>query len=174
MDIVFNCPSCRQELEVEESGSGSEIDCPNCGDTITIPEPSPKNIRAMPATSATGMLEGAAPSGGGVLNTPGAEEARSKHIRVPVGKRSAARIEPPKPTLEMQAKMLDRKYRVKTIRNGDFEAHGPGAFDAAVAEFLNRIEEGSLVSVHPVQYTHHEGKTSTLLQDYGVVIVYRG
>jgi ribosomal protein S27E len=36
MDIVFNCPNCEQELAVDQSGAGSQIECPSCGETITI------------------------------------------------------------------------------------------------------------------------------------------
>jgi internalin A len=37
MDIVFNCSNCDQELAVDQSGSGTQIDCPSCGEHITIP-----------------------------------------------------------------------------------------------------------------------------------------
>ena len=37
MDIVFNCPHCEQELAVDSSGAGSEIQCPSCGEKIMIP-----------------------------------------------------------------------------------------------------------------------------------------
>jgi len=172
MDIVFNCPECRQELEVEETGAGSQIDCPSCGATITIPEPSPRNMRAVPAGGLPGGVSTttAAPA----TDTPGATVARGKHLRVPVGKKSAAKIEPPKPMLETQAKGLDKKLRVKTMRNGDYANHGPGAFDAAVTEFLSKLEEHALVSVTPIQYMHPNGNTSTYIQDYGVMILYRG
>ncbi len=39
MDVIFNCPKCDQELAVDSSGAGSEINCPSCGQAITIPEP---------------------------------------------------------------------------------------------------------------------------------------
>jgi len=45
MDIIFNCPKCEQELEVDVTGSGSEIDCPSCGETIHIPTPGTKGTR---------------------------------------------------------------------------------------------------------------------------------
>lgn len=41
MDVIFNCPNCEQELAVDSTGAGSEINCPSCGQTITIPEPQP-------------------------------------------------------------------------------------------------------------------------------------
>jgi len=39
MDVIFNCPKCQQQLEVDAGGAAQEIDCPACGETITIPEP---------------------------------------------------------------------------------------------------------------------------------------
>src|SRR5437867_2919385 len=42
MDIVFNCPKCDQELAVDSSGGGSEINCPACGEKIVIPHGSTK------------------------------------------------------------------------------------------------------------------------------------
>ena len=49
MDIVFNCPHCEQELAVDNSGAGSEIQCPSCGEKIMIPAaatpPAPESLR---------------------------------------------------------------------------------------------------------------------------------
>ena len=39
MDVIFNCPKCEQELAVDSSGAGTEIECPSCGESIVIPEP---------------------------------------------------------------------------------------------------------------------------------------
>ncbi len=39
MDVIFNCPKCEQELAVDASGAGSEINCPSCGQSIVIPSP---------------------------------------------------------------------------------------------------------------------------------------
>ena len=38
MDVIFNCPHCDQELSVDASGVGSEIECPECKETIVIPQ----------------------------------------------------------------------------------------------------------------------------------------
>ena len=51
MDIVFDCPNCNQELAVDGAGAGTEIECPACGETITIPQestktPTPENAAA--------------------------------------------------------------------------------------------------------------------------------
>ena len=48
MEIIFNCPNCDQELAVDSQGAGSQIPCPTCGETITIPD---KSARAIPLSS---------------------------------------------------------------------------------------------------------------------------
>ena len=34
---MFNCPNCGQEIEFEESQSGSSVQCPLCFKTVTVP-----------------------------------------------------------------------------------------------------------------------------------------
>ena len=157
MDIVFNCPECRQELEVDESGAGSQIDCPECGASITIPEPSPVNIRAVPAGPAN----------------PGAAQAREKHLTVPVGKKAPVLIERPKATLETQAKGLDKKLKVKTFRRSDYATEPNNAFDKAVSDFLGGLDDHSIHSLVPVQHSHVDAATGQVLNDYGVMVIYR-
>ena len=38
-DINFDCPECRHNLEVDESGAGMTVPCPECSRPITIPFP---------------------------------------------------------------------------------------------------------------------------------------
>ena len=45
MDVIFNCPKCDQELAVDSSGAGSEINCPSCGEAIVIPAPEKSVLR---------------------------------------------------------------------------------------------------------------------------------
>jgi DNA-directed RNA polymerase subunit RPC12/RpoP len=156
MDIVFNCPECRQELEVDESGAGSQIDCPECGAAITIPEPSPVNIRAVPGPA-----------------NPGATQAREKHLTVPVGKKAPALIERPKATLETQAKGLDKKLKVKTFRRSDHTTEPNSAFDKAVSDFLASLDDHSIHTLVPVHYSHVDAATGQVLNDYGVMVIYR-
>ena len=42
MEIIFNCPNCGQELSVDAEGAGTELPCPTCSETITVPEKSTK------------------------------------------------------------------------------------------------------------------------------------
>ena len=79
MDIIFNCPKCEQELAVDSSGAGSEINCPACGEKIVIPATSKSAAHASPAAHA--MHDAAHP-----IN-PMATSAAAKvemHLKVPV------------------------------------------------------------------------------------------
>ena len=37
MDVIFNCPHCGKELEVDASYAGDEVPCPACYKKIRIP-----------------------------------------------------------------------------------------------------------------------------------------
>src|SRR5216684_1023340 len=116
MDVIFNCPECDQELAVDSSGSGSQIPCPNCGETIVIPEPEAVGVRTGGATSTT-----AARIEGGPVN-PIASSAAARvemHLRVPTHKAAGSLIAKPLVPLEVAAKESDKKMRTKTIRHTD-------------------------------------------------------
>src|SRR6059036_1721357 len=114
MDVIFNCPKCEQELAVDSSGAGTEINCPSCGEAIVIPEPQPTISRA--GADAGGVRVEAHP-----IN-PIASSAAAKvemHLRVPVRKTpTESLIEKPLSPLEV-AKDADKKIRTKTIRHTD-------------------------------------------------------
>jgi ribosomal protein S27E len=148
MDIIFNCPNCEQELEVDASGAGSEIECPSCEETITNP--------ANPiSTSAAAKVE--------------------MHLKVPVRKTSESLIAKPKvATLEGVAKNIDKVMRVKTIRHTDCIEVGHDKFDEFVTNFLNKVGETHIVSITPLTYTHVDIGTQKILTDYAVMVVYKG
>src|SRR5690348_10107755 len=115
MDVIFNCPKCEQELAVDSSGAGSEIDCPSCGESIIIPMPPAVVPRP-------GLDVDASPRGGAQPVNPISTSAAAKvekHLRVPVHKTTASLIEKPLAPLEFAAKETDKKMRVKTIRHTD-------------------------------------------------------
>src|SRR5271156_375125 len=37
-DIQFTCPSCSQSLAVDEAGAGMVLQCPACGNDVTVPQ----------------------------------------------------------------------------------------------------------------------------------------
>src|SRR6266480_3730557 len=116
MDVIFNCPKCEQELAVDSSGAGTEINCPSCGEAIVIPGAEP----LIPAAGADSR-PGAARFEAHPVN-PISSSAAAKvemHLRVPVHKTpTESLIEKPLAPLEA-AKDADKKIRTKTIRHTD-------------------------------------------------------
>ena len=157
MDIVFKCEHCQQELSVDESGGGVQIECPACGQAIVVP-PAPDRIINPISVSA------------------GARE--EKHFKVPTYDKTpppaAAKIEKPLTPLEVAAKESDKKLRVKTMRHSDHVEVGKDVFDDSVTKFLQQIGEANVVSISPIVYTHMELASRQWITDYGVMIVYRG
>jgi DNA-directed RNA polymerase subunit RPC12/RpoP len=170
MDIIFNCPHCEQEMAVDNSGAGSEIQCPSCGAKITIPStatpPAPESAPA-----------GAVGAGSQASHTIASSAAAKieMHLKVPVrDKPGEVLIAKPKPPLEAVARGADKKVRVRTIRHATCIEAGHDKFDEKVTEFLNEVGEANLISIHTVNYTHFDVGIQKIVEDYGVVIVYRG
>lgn len=173
MDIIFNCPKCEQELEVDSTGAGSEIECPSCAETIVIPQVGAKGTRTSGAASS-----GSIPVTGtnGPVN-PIATSAAAKierHLKVPVRATTESLIAKPLPPLEVAAKDTDKKIRVKTIRHTDCIEVGHDKFDEVVTSFLIKIGEANIINISPLSYTHLDIGSQKLLTDYAVMVVYRG
>ncbi|HUA37261.1 MAG TPA: hypothetical protein VMA35_02540 [Candidatus Sulfopaludibacter sp.] len=165
MDIVFDCPNCQQELVVDSAGAGTEIDCPACGETITIPRQSTK---AGPEV---------APPTGQPVNPIAASAAAKveKHLKVPVrDKPSELLIKATEAPVEMVTKGATKKIRLHTIRHATCFESGHDRFDDKVTEFLNEVGEANLIGVHTVNYTYVDIASQKTLSDFGVLIVYRG
>ena len=169
MDVIFNCPKCDQELAVDSSGAGTEIECPSCGETIIIPGPDSGNARP---------LVGAARGGDANPINPIASSAAAKvemHLRVPVHKTpTESLIEKPLAPLEVAAKETDKKMRVKTIKHTDCIEVGHDKFDEVVSSFLVKVGEANIINISPMSYTHIDIGSQKLLTDFAVMIVYRG
>jgi ribosomal protein S27E len=179
MDIIFNCPNCEQELEVDASGAGSEIECPSCEETILIPQPGTKGTRTNGAESPRGLPTfGGAPAD--TLNpaNPISTSAAAKvemHLKVPVRKTTDSLISKPKiASLEAAAKNIDKQIRVKTIRHTDCIEVGHDKFDEFVTAFLQKVGETNVISITPLAYTHVDIATTKVLTDYAVMVVYKG
>src|SRR5436190_7448950 len=135
MDVVFKCPACDQELEVDAAGAGTKIECPSCGQSITIPAPTPQNVHPLNPMAASAAAK------------------EEKHFTVPVHDHpSEVLIEKPLPTLEVAAKETDKKVRTKTVRRVDCLEVGKDHFDEKVSEFLGRIGQENIISVNTVSY----------------------
>ena len=165
MDIIFDCPNCQQELAVDSSGAGTEIECPSCGETITIPKESTK-----PAP------EVAVPTGQPINPIAASAAAKvEKHLKVPVRDKPAEPlIKKAQVPLEVVAKGADKKIRIHTIRRATCIESGHDKFDEKVTEFLNEVGEANLIGIHTINYTFLDITSQKMVTDFGVVIVYRG
>lgn len=162
MDIIFNCPHCDQELAVDSAGAGSEIQCPSCGETIAIPQESKQPV-SVPVT-------GLAPSPISVS----AAAKEEKHLKVPLrdkpGEILIARPTSPLKRVAGGVKLV----RVRTIRHASCIEAGHDKFDEKVSEFLNQTSEADIIGIHTISYTFFDVGTQKILNDYGVLVVYRG
>jgi hypothetical protein len=171
MDVIFNCPKCEQELAVDSSGAGTEINCPSCGESIVIPDSESAGGRGIPTLPPDpARLEGHPAN-------PIASSAAAKvelHLRVPSNKAAESLIAKPLPPMEVAAKDTDKKIRVKTIKHTDCIEVGHDRFDEIVSNFLGRVGESNIMSITPLTYTFLDIGTQKLLTEFGVLIVYKG
>ena len=170
MDIIFNCPNCEQELAVDSSGAGTDIECPSCHETITIPAQSTKDAPT-PASSSAIHTPSLAPS---AINSSAAAKIE-RHLKVPVrdtpGERLIVKAKPP---LEAVARGAGRQIRSHTIRHAACVESGHDKFDEVVTKFLNEVGEPNIIGIHTVSYSMLDIGTQKLLNDYGVLVIYRG
>ncbi len=165
MDIVFKCPNCEQELEVDASGAGSQIECPACSASITVPVPDPAAVAAeAQAADAPSSAPAAAPP------------KEEKHFSVPVHTHAAEALikKPTAKPLEVAAKEGDKTLRIKTFKRTDCQEVGKDHFDEKVSEFLEKVGQSNIVSVCPINYSYMELGSRALLTDYGVLIIFKG
>ena len=168
MDIVFNCPNCDQQLAVDHSGAGTQIECPSCGDSITIPASDKMTTGSVPTvTSAPAPLVSA-------INTSAAAKV-SLHLKVPVHDKpmESLIIDKPKPPLEVVQKGAGKRLRVRSIRRANCIESGHDKFDETVSAFLSEVGETNLIGVHPINYEHFDVGIQIIMTDYGVIVIYR-
>jgi DNA-directed RNA polymerase subunit RPC12/RpoP len=164
MDIVFNCPNCEQELEVDNSGAGTEIECPSCHETITIPgaPPPPESAEPPPNLGASAIATSAAAK-------------VEKHLKVPVrdtpGERLIVKAKPP---LESVMRGAGKQLLSRTIRHAQCVESGHDKFDEVVSKFLNEVGESNIVGIHTISYSFVDIGTQKMLTDYGMLVIYRG
>ena len=172
MDVIFNCPKCEQELAVDSTGAGTEINCPSCGEAIIIPKP--ESVASRPGVDAAPDV---ARYGGQPVNAIASSAAAKveMHLRVPVRTTpTESLIEKPLVPLEVAAKTTDKKIHVKTIKHTDCIEVGHDKFDEVVTNFLVKVGESNVISITTLTYTHLDIGTQKLMTDFGVMIVYRG
>lgn len=157
MDLIFKCDNCDQELAVDPSGAGTQIECPSCGQTITIPDAAPQNIRTLNAIASSAAAKEIKQFAVPVRSTP-SEVLIKKQVR----------------PLDIASKEGERKMRVRTIKRTECLEVGHDKFDEVVSEMLAKVGQENLVSVTPISYSHLDLNTRQNIIDYGVIIVYKG
>lgn len=193
MDVIFNCSKCSQELEVDEAAVGQQIDCPSCGEKLTIPPPDPNRkpkSESIPA-SAVPPVETKAPE---LQSAPAAPEKPAE--AKPGEPEPAAPKEPPPPEHkkapltvpqydkpgEILVKKTDAKaapkdekkcLRTRTIRRNQCMEVGHDLFDEKVTEFIQKVGEENVQSITPVSYGYID-TVGHMMPDYGVLIIYKG
>ena len=171
MDVVFNCPKCEQELAVDSSGAGSEINCPSCGEAITIPEPE----SVLPRVGVENAVGGARVEAHPINAIASSAAAKIEmHLKVRSDKAAESLIAKPLVPLEAAAKDTEKKIRVRTIRHIDCVEVGHDKFDEIVTKFLVKIGEENIINMSPLSYSYLDIGTQKLLTDYGLLVVYRG
>lgn len=161
MDINFKCPHCGQDLSADDTGSGAEIQCPACNQSLVIPA----------ATAAP------PPGGGGPVNPIMASAAarEHKHFAVPQhDKKGESLIAKPAKPLEAAAREGPGNIRIKCIRHYDCVEVGKDHFDEVVTKFLNQVGEGNIVKMETFNYSHRDLETRDWVTDYGILIIYHG
>jgi hypothetical protein len=154
MDIIFNCPHCGLNLEVDQDAAGQQFDCPTCHKPLTVP---------------------AAPVVAPPLGAPASAPRDEKRMAVPVSQKPiGSLIQKPNKSLELAAKESKPGLRVKTIRHSDCKEAGHNKFDEVVSDFLNKVGDQALVSITPINYSYLDIATQKLLADFGVMVIYRG
>jgi DNA-directed RNA polymerase subunit RPC12/RpoP len=156
MDLIFKCIHCDQELAVNPAGAGTEIECPTCGQAITIPDAEPQNIRTLnPISSSAAAKE-------------------VKHFAVPV------RSTPTEMLIKKQSRRLDvpaqdgkTKIRIRTIKRTECLEVGHDKFDEHVSAFLGKFEVENIISVTPITYSHFDLNNRQNMTDYGVIIIFK-
>lgn len=173
MDVIFNCPKCEQELAVDSSGVGTEIQCPSCGGSIVIPEPAPATARSGIPTISDAPSVRVEPHPVNPIASSAAARVE-KHLRVPTNKAAESLIAKPLVPLDVAAKDTEKKIRTKTIRHTDCIEVGHDKFDEVLSSFLAKVGEANIISINTLNYTYLDIGTQKLLTDFGVFIVYRG
>jgi len=162
MDIVFNCPNCQQELAVDATAAGEEIQCPACNEVQIIPAAGP------PKPEPKGEVKPETPA------PPAAAPAhKERQLAVPQHQGPSEVLVKKTAVVAITTNPKDQQLRTKCIRRNTCVEVGVDKFDAKVAEFIHTVGDANVVSLHPLSYGYMD-TTGHMLPDYGVMIVYRG
>lgn len=153
---------------MDSAGAGSEIECPTCGETIQIPQTSPKTTTENLPTASSGVQP---------VNPIASSAAAKveKHLKVPLRETPTEMlIQKPSAPFEAVARGRDRKIRLHTIRHASCIESGHDKFDEMTTEFLNEVGEANIIGTHIISYTYFDVGSQKILNDYGLLVIYRG
>jgi hypothetical protein len=51
---------------------------------------------------------------------------------------------------------------------------GKDHFDEQVSAFLEKVGQTNIVSINPINYSYEELSTRKIMEDYGVMVVFKG
>lgn len=192
MNILFNCTKCSQEMSVEEAAIGMEVDCPNCGENLTIPQGKPDPDSTSEEPSAENPETDKAKGGGGSAAAPSKDEPKKgedppKKLAVPIRPKNApkekleefdhkgvkSKAEREKEKEQKAGEKKESQICVKTIRRNQCLEMGHDNFDEVVGEFLRSIGQEAVISITTTTYSYFDSQGKSL-GDYGVMIVYKG
>ena len=157
MDLVFKCPHCEQELEVDAGGAGTTLQCPSCSNTITVPSPAGQ---APPPPTAP---------------APMPRRLQEKHYSVPVHEAPAERlISKAQPPAGGGGQGRRQELRIKTFKRSDCQEVGRDRFDEKVSQFLEQVGQTNIVSINTINYSTIDMATHKEVEDYGVLVVFKG
>lgn len=156
MDIIFSCAKCKQELIVDAGGAGSEIECPSCKTSLVIPEADVANVRTQ------------AP----IASSAAAKEEH--HFTVPQHQGPVEPLIKAALTPLEVVKDGERKIHIKTIRRSECVEVGKDMFDRKATEFLQKIGEKNILSIHTIHYSHQDMATKAMISDYGILVIFKG
>jgi hypothetical protein len=83
-------------------------------------------------------------------------------------------IHKPNRPLDVVAKDGDKKMRIKTFKRSDCQEVGRDRFDEKVSEFLEMVGQANIVSINTINYSAIDMATHNKLEDYGVLVVFKG
>lgn len=188
MDVIFNCSNCNQELEVDEAAVGQQIDCPSCGNKLTIPPPDPNRKpqpQSPPTESGTpaetkaadtplaSPTEPAKPAEGAETKPPPPEPKKEKGPIVVPHYDKTEEIRVKKTEVKETPKDQKKIMRVRSIRRNQCVEVGHDLFDEKVTEFIQKVGEENIQSITPVSYAFIDTQGHNMA-DYGVLIIYKG
>ena len=152
---------------MDSEGAGSQIPCPTCGESITIPSTGKVTTGSLPEKHSPVL----APS---AINSSAAAKVEM-HLKVPMRDTPAeSLIKKSAVPLEAIAKGADRQIRVHTVRHDKCIDAGRDKFEEMTTKFLAQVGEHNIIGIHVINFEHFDTQTQKVMTDYGLTIIYRG